>query len=112
MVRGKRHLVYETRLEVHAGGVPPGRYVRLVGELDLATASEFERAVADISHGDVVVDVSRLEFVDAAGLRALASLRNRLATDGGGQVVLRSPRPAIRRVLTIANVVDLFHLED
>jgi anti-anti-sigma factor len=103
-------MVYETRLEVHAGGIPPGRYVRLIGELDLATAPEFERAVADISHGDVVVDVSRLEFVDAAGLRAFASLRSRLADDG--EVVLRAPQPAIRRVLHIANVVDLFRLEE
>ncbi len=50
------------------------------GELDIATRLDFELYLENIlsaAPGQLIVDLSRLSFVDAGGLRALVSLRSR-----------------------------------
>ena len=46
----------------------------MTGELDLANVREFEARLdrARASHRRVLLDLSELEFIDAAGLRAVA----------------------------------------
>ena len=48
------------------------------GDLDLASAREFERAVATAQHSHpatMVVDLSGLDFLDSRGLRAILTAR-------------------------------------
>jgi anti-sigma B factor antagonist len=61
--------------------------VRLLlrGDLDLASAPEFERAVSEASHevpGSIVVDLSALDFLDSHGLRSILSAQ-RLCEESG-----------------------------
>ena len=54
--------------------------VTVSGELDIATRAAFEGYLEEVLQagpGQVIVDLSRLSFVDAGGLRALVSLRSR-----------------------------------
>jgi anti-sigma B factor antagonist len=54
--------------------------VSVTGELDIATRPAFETYLDEIlgaGPGQVILDVSGLCFIDAAGLGALASLRSR-----------------------------------
>jgi len=89
-----------------------GRSVLLAvdGELDLATSRQLRAATDGIDDPldppDVTVDLSRLEFVDAAGVAALVELRNAVH-DAGGGIHLRSARPNVRRVLELVELVDL-----
>jgi anti-anti-sigma factor len=82
----------------------------VTGELDVATTRQFRAATDDIDDPldppHVTVDLSRLDFIDAAGVAALVSLRNAVHDTGGG-IHLRSPRPPVRRVLELAEVIDL-----
>ena len=56
------------------------------------------------------VDLSRVDYMDSSALGMLLLLREH-ASSGKGQVVLRQPPPAIRKVLAIANFDKLFPIE-
>jgi anti-anti-sigma factor len=71
--------------------------VRLTGELDLAGAPRVESLVAGLD-GDVELDCSGLDFIDAAGLRAFQRARE-MCADRGCTLVLVDPSPAVRRLL-------------
>jgi anti-anti-sigma factor len=80
--------------------------VRLVGELDLSTASRAEQALVDkLEPGarTLVVDLRSLEFCDAAGLRVFVRTRQR-AQEVGAKVRLVHPNRLVRRVLEIAEL--------
>ena len=78
-----------------------GADVWLAGVLDVrsvaAAREELTQALAR-SDGALLVDVSAVEAIDAAGLGMLVALHRR-ARRLGRRVVLREPQPAVRRVL-------------
>ena len=82
----------------------------ITGELDVATTAQFRASVEGLDDpgapSHVTVDLSRLDFIDAAGIAALLALGNSL-DDVGGSIRIRSPKPHVRRVLELAGVVDL-----
>ncbi len=88
-------------------GCDGGRTVFVVGEVDLATVPELreglQRALSASSGTHVVVDVTDVEFIDAAGIGALvdAAVDARAA---GGELVLRRPSRAVRRVLELLSL--------
>lgn len=69
--------IYET--PEHRGGVR----LMLVGELDLSTASALEQRLNQLraEQMPVRVDLSRLEFIDSSGLRALITAWNAARDD-------------------------------
>ena len=85
---------FEARID--ADGV-----VHLSGELDMAVVDEFTRALATLDGQRLVLDLSGLTFLDSMGIRAI--LRSATA-DGQEGVLLRNPRPNVRRVLSVAGV--------
>jgi anti-anti-sigma factor len=70
-------------------------------ELDLATAPELARLLAD--HSVEALDLSRVTFIDAAGVRVLLAG----VTRAGRPLQLRAPSLAVRRVLELAALSDL-----
>jgi anti-anti-sigma factor len=76
--------------------------VRLIGELDLAAAPLLQSALAGLD-GDVDVDCSGLEFIDAAGLAALLKAQKACAA-GGWKLVLVDPGPAVDRLLRLVEL--------
>jgi len=82
----------------------------LVGELDMVGVGLFLDTLAQID-GDVDVDCSELEFIDAAGLRALLDARNRCASRGA-QLVVVNPRPFLLRLLKIVELDTLLDIRN
>ena len=74
----------------------------LAGELDMAEADTFlEMAAENVdAQRDVVLECSRLTFLDSSGIRAIL----RLASQTAGSVVIRNPCPPVSTVLTIAGL--------
>jgi anti-sigma B factor antagonist len=69
----------------------------VTGELDIATVPRLEEAVATVlAEGarSVVVDLSRLAFVDSSGLRMFITLNDRGAAEGWSLGLIRPPDPA------------------
>lgn len=91
----------------------PIHVVRLSGEIDMqrsaelaAVATGFEQSGAS----DVELDLSGVTFFDSTGCAMIARLL-RTARSRGGRVVVRNPRPAIWRVLTITGLAPLVTLQ-
>ena len=51
-----------------------GTGLKIVGELDVATAPRLTEALRDLQEGEVVLDLSELTFLDSCGTRALLEL--------------------------------------
>ncbi len=76
------------------------------GELDMATAPQLAAAIAgdERSRGaPPVLDLSRLSFMDVAGMRVLLDAARR-AKRAGGALVVFNPQPPIRRLFALTAV--------
>jgi anti-sigma B factor antagonist len=76
--------------------------VALRGELDLVDAAAAAAALRTVAARQprIIVDLTRLEFIDASGVAALSHGRVD-ARNAGGDLVLAAPQQRVRRVLTI-----------
>lgn len=91
-----------------------GLHLRLVGELDIATADQLCGLTAALSAKDLAnlcLDLTDLEFLDAAGLRALLATHT-LVTGHGGRLVLTGLRPLARQMLRITGLHDVLIVQD
>lgn len=89
-----------------------GSVTRLVcrGDIDRSTIERFDRELSLAVHQSplrVVVDLSDVEFIDSAGIALLAAH----ATTGPTEIVVAGPRPNVRRIITIAGLDRVLHLE-
>jgi anti-anti-sigma factor len=74
----------------------------LSGELDLEQADLLTEVAAQHLDGQrsVVLDFSRLTFIDSSGLRSILTFATTVPDD----VVIRNPRPNVQAVLRIAGI--------
>lgn len=85
----------------------------VTGDLVLSTAASFERRIGSLvagTVGDLVLDLSRMDFADSTGLRSLIRLREQ-TTAANRRLVLRDPSEPIRRLLDLAGFDGLFETE-
>ena len=77
----------------------------LTGELDAAAAPALEAGLALVEHhSDLVLDLSRLTFLDAADVGVLVDTAG--ALQEGDHLVLRSPRGIVRRVIDLLGLTE------
>jgi anti-anti-sigma factor len=76
--------------------------ISLDGELDLIDAAMVAAALETVTARErwIIVDLSGLEFIDAAGVAALSRGR-RQARDAGGDLLLAAPQPPVQRILSL-----------
>ena len=77
---------------------------RLTGELDISAAESTGRKIADAvpsSASGVVVDMSRLEFMDSSGVSMLFALARQVASHRQQLVVVAPEGRPVSRVLQI-----------
>jgi anti-anti-sigma factor len=93
--------------------VASGREIALAGRLDVHSVPEVRvalHAAIDAGDGDLVVDVSGIELVDATGLGVLVGADHR-ARQAGRRVVLRDAGPRLRRILRATRLHRVLVLE-
>ncbi|MDQ1715267.1 MAG: anti-sigma factor antagonist [Frankiaceae bacterium] len=87
--------------------------VTLDGRLDVSTAPDIRillhRAV-DAGMGDLVVDLARLDVLDASGLGVLIGAHRR-AVRAGRQMFLRNVPPQVMRLLWVTRLQRVLHVE-
>jgi anti-sigma B factor antagonist len=84
--------------------------VRLIGELDMASAPALGTELAGLAARGVrtvIVDLDQLDFIDSSGLSVLIAGLKRLR-EGGGTLTIRSPSARAKRVFEIAGLSQLF----
>ena len=102
--------ILEVRTEDRNGLV----HVALVGELDLSTVAKVQdelRRVEAESPSTVVVDLSKLTFLDSTGLRCIVTADERAREDGRRMVVVRGPE-SVQRVFSITRLEERLEMVD
>src|SRR3954453_15162585 len=90
--------------------VAAGHVLALSGNLDARSATEVREALGraiDSGEGELVVDASGVDFVDATGLGVLLGAHRR-ATKAGRTMVLRDASPRLVRMLRLARLHRVF----
>jgi anti-sigma B factor antagonist len=89
-------------------------HMALVGELDLSSVAKVQeelRRVEASSPATVVVDLSKLTFLDSTGLRCIVTADERARADGRRVVIVRGP-DAVQRVFAITRLDDRLEMVD
>jgi anti-anti-sigma factor len=89
-------------------------HMALVGELDLSSVpkvqEELRRVEAD-SPPTLVLDLSKLTFLDSTGLRCIVTADERAREQGRRIVIVRGP-DAVQRVFAITRLEDRLEIVD
>jgi anti-sigma B factor antagonist len=82
------------------------------GEIDLSNAAQLrQRITACLAGGatDITIDMSALDFIDCAGIAALAVAIEHLER---GRLVVRNPPPSARTIVKVTGIVTTMTIED
>ena len=89
-------------------------HIALVGELDLSTVAKVQeelRRVEANSPATLVVDLSKLTFLDSTGLRCIVTADERARAAGRRIVIVRGPDP-VQRVFAITRLEERLEMVD
>jgi anti-sigma B factor antagonist len=82
--------------------------VEVAGELDLYTAPDFRDSVLDAASTEttpmVIVDFSRLGFIDSSGLGAIIACLKHLREQGGELTLVAPEDSGLRRLLDLTGL--------
>jgi anti-anti-sigma factor len=90
-------VIRASRFEIQSETQGDTARLTVSGELDIATVPRLEEAVATVlAQGarSVIVDLSRLAFVDSSGLRMFITLNDRASAEGWSLGLIRPPDPS------------------
>jgi len=86
----------------------------LAGELDIASAPQFEEGLTELE-GDspevLLLDLRGVEFIDSTGLRAVIAADERARSAGRRFVIVRGPA-AVERVFSVTQLDQRLDLVD
>ena len=94
------------QLQIDRSDQPGWAIISPSGEIDLATVSQLEEALATAMGGggtDVAVDLTGVTFMDSTGLRALLAANQNLADSGHRMALIVAGGP-VDRLLDISGV--------
>jgi len=100
-------------LHIDVAAAADGATVQLAvaGELDRMSCPQLEDAVGHVLEESVPavlqIDASRVTFLDSNGVRCLLICRGR-SEEAGCRLVVTDPPPAVRHVLEITGLLDVF----
>jgi anti-anti-sigma factor len=86
----------------------------LVGELDLSSVAKVQEELRRIeakSPATLVVDLSKLSFLDSTGLRCIVTADERAREQGRRIVIVRGP-DAVQRVFAITRLEERLEIVD
>ena len=87
----------------------------VTGEVDMKTSPSFQRGLLraiGAGKSGLVVDLSRVEFVDSAALTSLASAFDALRRRGGGSLAIVAPDSRMRALFEVARLDREFQIYD
>lgn len=88
---------------VMARDIEGGQVLELSGELDVSTCQGLVSKLVGVPGSLVVIDLSKVSFMDSSGLGVINRAR-RIAMEEGGVLVVSRPQPMVHRVLQITGL--------
>ena len=89
-------------------------HMALVGELDLSSVAKVQEELRRIEAGSpptLIVDLSKLSFLDSTGLRCIVTADERAREAGRRIVIVRGP-DAVQRVFAITRLEERLDIVD
>jgi anti-sigma B factor antagonist len=89
-------------------------HIALMGELDLSSAGKLEEELKRVEATTpkvLVLDLSKLVFLDSTGLRCLVTADERARDEGRRVVIVRGPNP-VQRVFSITRLEERLEMVD
>ena len=89
-------------------------HMALVGELDLSSVAKVQEELRRIEAGSpatLVLDLSKLSFLDSTGLRCIVTADERAREAGRRIVIVRGP-DAVQRVFAITRLEERLEIVD
>lgn len=80
--------------------------IRLAGEADLSNSGEIERALLATASEVVVLELSALDYVDSAGIRAIDRSAGRLSGQGRSLILVAAPGSRVAWTFRVAGFGD------
>lgn len=91
--------------DVDVAAIPGGSRVTARGELDIAVADRFREVLeGELAHGDVVLDLSGLRFMDSSGIAAMNAVLRQPTT--GRLLVAPELHDHVRQVLELTGMIS------
>jgi anti-sigma B factor antagonist len=86
--------------------------LHLAGEIDAASSARLRALLGEQvdERLDVVIDLSRVTFIDSSGLGVLVGALRRVQ-EHGHRLVLRAPTASLQRVLEVTGLASAFPVE-
>jgi anti-sigma B factor antagonist len=81
--------------------------LRVLGEVDLATAPILDEQISAVEAGDaatIVVDLDRVSFMDSSGLQVLLS--HIFSKQNGSRIRLTRGSPQVVRLFTVSGMLE------
>jgi anti-sigma B factor antagonist len=91
-------MVRPSPFEIHSDLEADTARIAVVGELDIATGPQLEqeaRAMLARQPRELIIDLSRLTFIDSSGLRLFIALNDDASADGWALRLTRPPEAAL-----------------
>lgn len=88
--------------------------ISLEGELDLASARKMQERLEAVEGEDpsrIIVDLSKLAFIDSTGLRVLL-IADARARQSGYELILTPGEPSVQRVFEVTGALDVLRFEE
>jgi anti-sigma B factor antagonist len=88
---------------------PPrdGVVMAVAGEIDVATAPEFEAALRErLAAAPVRLDLRGLSFMASSGIRVLDAILRDVAAHRWALVIEPTMQPAVRQILALTGMID------
>ncbi|MFH8787490.1 STAS domain-containing protein [Streptomyces roseoverticillatus] len=107
---GAQEPAFAMRERVACGAI----IIELHGELDILAEQELGPrvdALTERGRADIVIDLRRVSFLDASGLRLLIRARHRMLCRGGRLRLVRGA-PRVSRVMRVSGVDAAFDIMD
>jgi anti-sigma B factor antagonist len=105
--------VYELREELLERAIERRiRVVAVSGELDMAAAPAFERALSDVVAGNepTILDLSEVSFMDSTAIGAMLAVRRHAELRPGRFAVVCAPESEIERTLLYMGLDTAFSI--
>lgn len=87
--------------------------VKLIGEVDIATSSQFEDAIMELVEANapiIKLDMSDMEYIDSTGIGVLMAIRKNSIGDNQ-EIILVKPKRSIVKLMQLTGVDQIFNIE-
>ncbi len=100
-------------MDINVSGMKRATLLEIKGRVDSTNATQLDNALneqIDAGHIMLIVDLSGVEYMSSAGLRALVAALKKTHKTQGGDLRLSSLSPRVQEVFSLSGLESIFQI--